>query len=809
MNHPVLKKCVLAMSLALAAALTAGEAAAQALAEPVVVRAWFDDEAAIGKVQHLLGHAQVDRAKGLLRLEADADLRAALQAAGFRLETDGEATLAVHRLLAAERAGLHSIPSYACYRTVEETEATMQDLAAAYPNLAEIIDIGPSWQALDGVGGYRLQVLRVTNRALGTSKPKMFIMASVHAREYAPAELATRFVESLLHDYGRDADATWLLDHHEVHALLQANPDGRKKAETGLSWRKNHNTTHCGGGNNAGIDLNRNFPFEWGNWGGSSPSACAETFRGPSAMSEPETSAIVNYLRSIYPDRRGPGFGDPADPDTQGVFFDIHSYSELVLWPWGFNSSLPANIDALRALGRRLAWFNDYTPQQAVGLYPTDGTTDDFAYGDLGVPAYTFEVGTAFFQSCASFENRVDPDNRAALHYALRAAGAPYRHPFGPDALDVRSEPDLILVGETVRISATFDDGRQKGGTYDASGPVPAVQNIASARVWVGEVPWQTGSAGLPMQPSDGAFNAVREAAHIDFDSTGLASGRHLALVQGRDAAGNDGPPAGVFVDVFAPAQVFTLAGRVLDIGAQTPLAATLSAGGYNAHSDPADGSYQRRLPVGSVEVELRAPGYEPLRVAGINGAGGQVVQRDFEMFRYCERLADPVDIGGDTPFSAQAPWTRRANVGVDGGAAWLQSTSGNYGNNLNISLTSPALDLSADESVVLGFDQRCDTETGYDYGIVEVNAGSGWTEVLRCSGETAWRRVELPLPELAGSATAQVRFRFTSDVSVNRSGWALDNIALHVGGAACRAEQAPMIDVFRDGFEAADGLRR
>jgi hypothetical protein len=43
----------------------------------------------------------------------------------------------------------------------------------------------------------------------------------------------------------------------------------------------------------------------------------------------------------------------------------------------------------------------------------------------------------------------------------------------------------------------------------------------------------------------------------------------------------------------------------------------------------------------------------------------------------------------------------------------------------------------------------------------------------------------------------------------VNRSGWALDNIALHVGGAACRAEQAPMIDVFRDGFEAADGLRR
>ena len=63
------------------------------------------------------------------------------------------------------------------------------------------------------------------------------------------------------------------------------------------------------------------------------------------------------------------------------------------------------NGPALQTLGRKFAYFNNYTPEQAIGLYPTDGTTDDFGYGDLGVASYTFELGTAFFQDCSTFEN--------------------------------------------------------------------------------------------------------------------------------------------------------------------------------------------------------------------------------------------------------------------------------------------------------------------------------------------------------------------------------------------------------------------
>ncbi len=781
-----------------------GGTAAQALNDDVVVRAWFDDEASLRAVGHLLGHAQIDRDKGLLRTEANAELRNALKAAGFRVETDVEATQSIQRLAFAERVGMKSIPGFACYRTVEETVASMQSMVAAAPNLAEIIDIGPSWQAQNGSGGYPLKVLRATNRNVSGPKPKLFIMSSVHAREYTPAEFSTRFVEQLIAGYGVDADATWLLDHHEVHALLQANPDGRKRAETGLSWRKNTNSNFCGGGNNAGIDLNRNFPFEWGNWGGSSGVACENTFRGPSPASEPETQAIIAYVRSIFEDRREAPLSAAADLDTPGVFFDTHSFSGLVLWPWGFNTSTAPNASGLQAFGRRMAWFNTYTPQAAVGLYPTDGTTDDFAYGELGVPAFTFELGTAFFQDCASFENTIYPQNKAAMLYALRAARAPYRLPAGPDAHALRAVPDLAAIGESVQINATLNDVRQREGTFAESGPQPPTQAIATGSAYLGIAPWQDGATGLPMQPGDGAFNSGVEQASRSIDTSGFAAGRHMVWVQGRDTAGNDGPPAAVFVTVMAAQDLLNVQGRVRQFGTQTPLAANVRASTYLSTTEPGSGAYSRRLPVGSHDIEYSSPGHESVLLAGVTGQGGQTLTRDVDLYRLCGLVQDPVELAIASPFTAQTPWTRRAG-GVDGGAVWLPSATGNYASNLNISLTSATLDMSGTTFPELSFDQRCTTEATFDFGRVEVstNGGTNWSEVFRCDGEASWRRVQLALPQLAGVANARIRFRFSSDGGVAASGWALDNIALLAGGQTCRDSQGgPRPLPFYDGFE-------
>ena len=62
-----------------------------------------------------------------------------------------------------------------------------------------------------------------------------------------------------------------------------------------------------------------------------------------------------------------------------------------------------------------------------------DGTSDGISYGELGVAAYTFELGTSFFQSCSVYEGTIRPDNLPALIYAAKVVRTPYQTPAGPD----------------------------------------------------------------------------------------------------------------------------------------------------------------------------------------------------------------------------------------------------------------------------------------------------------------------------------------------------------------------------------------
>jgi len=127
------------------------------------------------------------------------------------------------------------------------------------------------------------------------------MIASIHAREYTPAETALRFAEFLVNNYNSDPDVTWILDYHEIHIMFQANPDGRKEAESGLSWRKNTNENYCGvTSNNRGADLNRNFNYQWGG-AGSSSNPCDATYRGPAADSEPELGQLGIIYFPISP----------------------------------------------------------------------------------------------------------------------------------------------------------------------------------------------------------------------------------------------------------------------------------------------------------------------------------------------------------------------------------------------------------------------------------------------------------------------------------------------------------------------------
>jgi carboxypeptidase T len=523
-----------------------------------VVRAYYQDQQMVNDLASWLEPWEVHHVQGYIVVGVDKEQYDRLLDAGFRLEIDPLLTAQMNQPHLALPGQTSGIPGYPCYRTVEETLAEIDSIVAAYPTLASKIDIGDSWDKTEpgAPSGYDLVVLKLTNSAVPMPKPKAFIMGSIHAREYAPAELATRFALQLVSQYGINADITWLLDYHEIHLLLQSNPDGRKQAETGLSWRKNTNQNYCSPiPNYRGADLNRNFSFQWGCCNGSSPNECDITYRGPSAASEPETQAVQTYVRNQFPDLRGPGLGDPAPADASGIFLDLHSYSELVLWPWGFTYAGAPNQTALRTLGRKFAYFNQYYPEQASGLYITDGSTDDFAYGERGVAAFTFELGTSFFQDCSTFENTILPNNLPALIYAAKASRTPYLTPAGPD---ITSLPDNLEAqsGSSLYLQATVNDTR-----YNSQNGTEPSQNIAAAEYYIDTPPWVTSPTPVahPMAASDGAFNQKIESVNALVDTQGLSIGRHTLFVRGLDAAGNWGAVSAAFLQVTAPDYLFSL----------------------------------------------------------------------------------------------------------------------------------------------------------------------------------------------------------------------------------------------------------
>ncbi|MET1253991.1 M14 family zinc carboxypeptidase [Aliikangiella maris] len=449
-------------------------------------------------------------------------------------------------------ATTQAIPNYPCYETVEETFSSADSIVANHSNLAKFVDVGNSWRKTQNLGGYDIKVLQLTNQSTSGEKPILFVNSAIHAREYTTAPLSLAFANWLVDGYGSNADATWLLDHHEIHLMLHTNPDGRKKAESGLSWRKNTNQNYCGSTSNSrGADLNRNFTFAWNitNGQGSSGNQCSDTYRGPSAGSEPEIQAMQSYVRSIFPDRRGPGQNDAAPSDTSGIHIDIHSYSELVLWPWGHTNQQAPNGTQLQTLGRKFAYFNGYTPQQSIGLYPTDGTSDDVSYGELGVAAYTFELGTSFFQSCSTYQNTILPDNLEALVYAAKVARLPYITPGGPDITSVKinNTADIVYLpqGESATLTASTTDTR-----FNSSNGTESTQNITAAEYYVDTPPWQSGATALPLSAQDGSFNNKTESVTGSINTDNLAYGRHIIYVRAKDANNTWGAVSAIFVEI-------------------------------------------------------------------------------------------------------------------------------------------------------------------------------------------------------------------------------------------------------------------
>lgn len=446
--------------------------------------------------------------------------------------------------------GTGTIPDRPCYRTVEQTYADLQALVTANPQLAQWVDFGDSWEKTQALGGYDLQALVLSNQLIPGPKPVFMAIAASHARELSTAEAVTRFAEMLFDGYGADPNITWMLDYFEIHIVAHHNPDGRKMAEAECSggcfpgWRKNTNQNYCGpGSSDRGADLNRNSGSSF--WGGpfSGGNECGETYRGPAASSEPETIDLEAYADATFPDFRSvppDDYSTPADGEADGVFISIHAAGDIAFYPWEGTDDLPPNLTGLRSLAQKIGFTSTFAACQNCFLGPASGTNVDYVYETLGIPSFTFEIGSSFGESCQSFEDSVLPRTLDGLMTAIRHTRRSYESPLGPDTLNLSFTP----TPEGGTLIATADDTRR--AVNGGGEPSEPSQVISQVRFTIDEPPWMTAQS-FPMSPVDGLFDETSEEASADLSNDQI-NGARLVFVYAADADGNTGPPSAIWL---------------------------------------------------------------------------------------------------------------------------------------------------------------------------------------------------------------------------------------------------------------------
>ncbi|MFD9566320.1 M14 family metallopeptidase [Streptomyces sp. NPDC059994] len=316
-------------------------------------------------------------------------------------------------------------PADSKYHNYAEATTEIDQRLAQYPSIMSKRVIGKSYQGRDIVA------IKVSdNVATDENEPEVLFTFHQHAREHLTVEMALYLLREFGAGYGTDSRITNMVNNREIWIVPDLNPDGGEyDIATGSyrSWRKNRQPNS--GSSYVGTDLNRNWNYKWGCCGGSSSSKGSETYRGSAAESAPEVKVVSDFARSRV----------VGGKQQIKAGIDFHTYSELVLWPFGYtyNDTAPGltkdDHDAYAAVGGKMAASNGYTPEQSSDLYITDGTIDDFLWGTQKIFDFTFEMypgesgaGGGFYPPDEVIE-RETSRNKDAVLQLLENADCMYR----------------------------------------------------------------------------------------------------------------------------------------------------------------------------------------------------------------------------------------------------------------------------------------------------------------------------------------------------------------------------------------------
>lgn len=295
------------------------------------------------------------------------------------------------------------------FHTYAEVVRQLDTLHLLYPNLITPRDsIGVTEQ------GRVVWAVEISDNP-GIPEPDeatVYFDALHHAREPISMSVLLYYMWWLLENYGSNPEATYLVNNRRICFIPVVNPDGyvynqQTNPNGGGMWRKNRRNN---GGGLYGVDLNRNYGYMWGYDDiGSSPNPGAETYRGPSAWSEPESRAVRDYVLARNP----------------SIAFSIHSVAGRYLNPYGYRDTVAA-YEYYAEYASDFSRFNNYlygTVYQMLGYY-SNGTTRDFLHHDVGCLAWVPEIAGSGFWPLQTEIIPLCQENLLAVKYLTWVSGA-------------------------------------------------------------------------------------------------------------------------------------------------------------------------------------------------------------------------------------------------------------------------------------------------------------------------------------------------------------------------------------------------
>jgi carboxypeptidase T len=263
------------------------------------------------------------------------------------------------------------------FHSYAELEQDLMALTETYPDLSRVVDIGDS---LEGRNIYALKIS--ANAWAEENEAAVIFLGCHHAREWISVEVPYLLGKYLLENYSVDSEVRRLVDNCAIWIVPLVNPDGLEYSiHFYRYWRKNRRNN---GDGTFGVDLNRNYGYEWGYDNlGSSPDPSSEVYRGPSPFSEPEAQTIRDFINQ---------------KEFQALV-SYHSFAQVILYPWGYTAT-PSDQEALLfEIAEKMSALMErvngryYEPERSgASFYLTNGDTTDWSFGRFGIPSYTVEL---------------------------------------------------------------------------------------------------------------------------------------------------------------------------------------------------------------------------------------------------------------------------------------------------------------------------------------------------------------------------------------------------------------------------------